>query len=88
VAKILICANKLQTCDLIYLHVLINMPCVVQKTLPYMPRGRNMIIASTLIYIYIVSPKWCDKSATYQAVKTPYMPNGRKLALSSSLIYI
>ena len=35
-----------------------------------------------------VSPKWRDKSATCQAVKTPYMPNGRKLALSSTLIDI
>jgi hypothetical protein len=35
-----------------------------------------------------ISPKWHDKSATCQVLKTSNMPNGRKLALSSTLIYI
>ena len=35
-----------------------------------------------------ISPKWHDKIATCQALKTSNMPNGRKLALSSTLIYI
>ena len=35
-----------------------------------------------------ISPKWHDKSATCQALKTLNMPNGRKLALPSTLIYI
>ena len=34
-----------------------------------------------------ISPKWHDKIATCQALKTSNMPNGRKLALSSTLIY-
>ena len=45
--------------------------------------GRNSDLPSCK-----VSPKWRDKSATCQVVKTPYMPNGRKLALSSTLIDI
>jgi hypothetical protein len=53
VAKSLVCANELLTRGLIYPHVLIDMPYVMQKILPYMPRGRNMTISSALIYIYI-----------------------------------
>ena len=56
-ANILICANKLLTHGLINPHVPIDMPCVTQKTLPYMPHDRKMTMSSTLkyIYIYIIS---------------------------------
>ncbi len=53
-AKILICANKLKTCGLIYLYILIDMPYVVQKILPYILRDRNMTISFTLIYIWVL----------------------------------
>ena len=38
----------------------IDMPCVTQKTLPYMPHDRKMTMSSTLkyIYIYIISLEW------------------------------
>ena len=49
-AKSLVCANELLTRGLIYPHVLIDMLYVTQKTLPYMPRGRNMAVSSALIY--------------------------------------
>ena len=52
-AKSLVCANDLLTRGLIYPLVLIDMPCVTQKTLSYMSGDRNMIISSALIYIYI-----------------------------------
>ena len=50
-AKSLVCANELLTRGLIYPHVLIDMSCVMQKTLSYVPRGRNMTIFFALIYI-------------------------------------
>ncbi len=34
-----------------------------------------------------VSPKWCDKSTTCQAIKISNIPNDRKLVLSFALIY-
>ena len=48
--KDLICTNKLMTYDLTYQHIPIDIPHVVQKTLLYMPRGKNMTMSSTLIY--------------------------------------
>jgi hypothetical protein len=50
-AKSLVCENELLTRGLIYPLVLIDMPCVTQKTLPYMPRDKNMVMSSTLISI-------------------------------------
>ena len=41
------------TYGLMYPHILIDIPRVEQKALPYMPHGKDMAMFSALIYIYI-----------------------------------
>ena len=85
--KILICANKLLTHDLINSHVPIDMSCVTQKTLPYMPRGQcllgaNKLLTPDLINLHVP----INMSCVTQKI-LPYMLYGRNMIMSSALIY-
>ncbi len=59
--NILICANKLLTHDLINLDVFIDMLCVTQKILSYMPRDKNMTMSFALIYYIDIDITKCIK---------------------------